>query len=449
MKRVLTILFIFLISSLQAQTTWEALPSHPDGSGFTGLVVSQNGDLFAATGSYSYPSTIGGISRSTDGGTSWDKVFPAYIARTIEITTDGTLFASIWDYPNSNEGIYRSTDNGSTWQPMYITTNSNEHFFSIKDAGSGVMYAGARYGVLASFDGGSTWGYDASFPVGETWVWDVEAAGGTIFAASAAGTYSKSLLNWDLMQGVSAGDTVICLTPPINSTSNGGSTLTNLIFGGSQKGRIYSAIVYPLANFAIVYASLVYKVFALFNLNNSIIFASRALKSAADGLDGDTTGTGIMISYDGVNWIYDSDGLPSDATIDVFASNNTLRGSMTVYAGAFQNSSDGAKIYKKEYTIATNVKNEKAAVPEYTLSQNYPNPFNPTTEINFRLPRQSFVNLEIYNMLGEKVSTLVSKYLSPGNYNIEWNAADFPSGVYFYRIKADNFNLVKKMLLLR
>ncbi len=449
MKKVLTILFIFLAGPLWAQSTWEALPSHPDGSGFTGLVVNQTGDLFAATGSYNYPSAIGGISRSTDGGTSWNKVFPAYIARTIEITSEGTLFASIWDYPNANEGIYRSTDNGSTWQPMYITSNSNEHFFSIKDAGGGVMYAGTRYGVLVSFDAGSTWDYDASFPVGETWVWDVEAAGGTIFAASAAGTYSKSLLNWDLMPGIAAGDTVICLTPPVNSAYTRGSNLSDLIFGGSQKGRIYSAAVYPLGTFAIVYASLIYKMFALFNLNNAIIFASRAHKSAADVLDGDTTGTGIMMSYDGVNWFYDSDGLPSDAVIDVFASNDISRGTMTVYAGAFENSADGAKIYKKEYSVPTNVKNDQSAAEEYELSQNYPNPFNPTTEINFRVPHKALVTLDIYNTLGEKVSTLVSNDLNPGSYNVEWNAADFPSGVYFYRIKAGNFSLVKKMLLVR
>ena len=91
-----------------------------------------------------------------------------------------------------------------------------------------------------------------------------------------------------------------------------------------------------------------------------------------------------------------------------------------------------------------------AGIPSYyTLSQNYPNPFNPTTTIEFALPRSGLIKLEIYNILGEKVSTLVSKHLMAGNYKYEWDAKDLASGLYFYRMESSDFVESRKMLLIR
>jgi flagellar hook assembly protein FlgD len=85
----------------------------------------------------------------------------------------------------------------------------------------------------------------------------------------------------------------------------------------------------------------------------------------------------------------------------------------------------------------------------FSLSQNYPNPFNPSTKISFFIPKEAFVKLEIYNSTGEKVSTLVSENLTAGNYKYEWNAKSLPSGIYFYKMTADNFVQTRKMILLK
>jgi hypothetical protein len=85
----------------------------------------------------------------------------------------------------------------------------------------------------------------------------------------------------------------------------------------------------------------------------------------------------------------------------------------------------------------------------YYLQQNYPNPFNPSTTIQFSIPEQSFVKLEIFNSLGEKAAALVSEELNAGNYKYEWNAEGLPSGIYFYRISTNNFSEMKKMILLK
>src|SRR5690554_1539790 len=86
---------------------------------------------------------------------------------------------------------------------------------------------------------------------------------------------------------------------------------------------------------------------------------------------------------------------------------------------------------------------------DFALYQNYPNPFNPSTAIKFSLSGNSFVKLEVFNSLGEKVETLVSENLSPGSYEYEYKAGELSGGVYFYRISADNFTQTKKFMLLK
>lgn len=83
------------------------------------------------------------------------------------------------------------------------------------------------------------------------------------------------------------------------------------------------------------------------------------------------------------------------------------------------------------------------------LFQNSPNPFNPGTIIGFRLPRQAFVQLEIFDIIGRRVSTLVSQRQNVGVYNYSWIPEGLPSGVYFYRLTADRDIQTKKLMLLK
>jgi type IX secretion system substrate protein len=89
-------------------------------------------------------------------------------------------------------------------------------------------------------------------------------------------------------------------------------------------------------------------------------------------------------------------------------------------------------------------------IPElYSLNQNFPNPFNPTTSIRFAIPRSGLVKLLVYDMLGREVATLVNANLEAGEYNIDFNASDLPSGVYFYRLTAGDFTDTRKMTLIK
>ncbi len=86
---------------------------------------------------------------------------------------------------------------------------------------------------------------------------------------------------------------------------------------------------------------------------------------------------------------------------------------------------------------------------KYSLSQNFPNPFNPATKIKFSIPDNAFAKLVIYDALGKEVETLVNEQLNAGSYESDWNASNFPSGVYYYKLTTDNFIQTKRMVLLK
>ena len=101
--------------------------------------------------------------------------------------------------------------------------------------------------------------------------------------------------------------------------------------------------------------------------------------------------------------------------------------------------------------VSTDIEDDNVFIlPQaFELHQNYPNPFNPTTEISFTIPKNSNVTLEIFNILGQKVSTLVDGYKSVGTHTVTWDASKFASGMYLYRLKADEFFSKKKMTLIK
>ena len=104
---------------------------------------------------------------------------------------------------------------------------------------------------------------------------------------------------------------------------------------------------------------------------------------------------------------------------------------------------DGTIEYSNE--IAVNV-----TIPlEFALEQNYPNPFNPTTKIKYQLPKAGFVTLKVYDVLGEEIVTLVNEEKQTGNYEVNFDAKNLSSGIYFYKLQAGDFVETRKMVVLR
>ncbi len=125
-----------------------------------------------------------------------------------------------------------------------------------------------------------------------------------------------------------------------------------------------------------------------------------------------------------------SDGNPASVSLD-YSSNYSGNASFTMTS--------------EEVTVV----NKNIELNSFKLNQNYPNPFNPSTTINFVVPYQTRVTLKVYNVLGSEVATLVNGEKPAGSYNVNFNAGNLASGVYFYQLKANNFISTKKLMLIK
>jgi hypothetical protein len=107
-------------------------------------------------------------------------------------------------------------------------------------------------------------------------------------------------------------------------------------------------------------------------------------------------------------------------------------------------------IWRRSLSEVIGIKNISTKIPVSTaLYQNYPNPFNPSTIIKFDIKNPGFFSLKIYNSSGSEIETLVNSNLSTGTYEVNWNASEYASGIYFYVIRSGNFMESKKMLLIK
>jgi len=115
------------------------------------------------------------------------------------------------------------------------------------------------------------------------------------------------------------------------------------------------------------------------------------------------------------------------------------------------NGSDLVNLTKYIYTYSssTDVTETSENIVDYNLSNNYPNPFNPSTKIEFRTAESGFVSLKVYDVLGKSIAILVNEIKPAGKYQVNFDARNLPSGVYFYKLESGNFVETRKMLLMK
>ena len=151
-------------------------------------------------------------------------------------------------------------------------------------------------------------------------------------------------------------------------------------------------------------------------------------------------GTIISTIDGGQSWNYQSSMTRDPINIVTFIDENI--GYVAGAWGTILKTTNGGITFVEEEEI-----NEMPT--DFTLSQNYPNPFNPSTKIQYSLPQSSNVIIKIYDILGNEIETLIKEEQPAGTYEVTWNAANLPSGIYFYHIKTRYFIETKKMILLK
>jgi hypothetical protein len=154
----------------------------------------------------------------------------------------------------------------------------------------------------------------------------------------------------------------------------------------------------------------------------------------------------VSVSDDTLKFDFDPDTKDLTLTAPDYADVFTVFITVTDDSGA---TAEGSFYVNVTYDPSA-IENLENGIPtSYVLKQNYPNPFNPTTHIKFGIPQAGDVLVEVYNLLGQKIVTLFDGYKSAGYHVVDFDASNLPTGIYFYRIKADRFQNVKKMMLVK
>lgn len=152
-------------------------------------------------------------------------------------------------------------------------------------------------------------------------------------------------------------------------------------------------------------------------------------------------GTNLLQNY--IKYLYSNPHLTLGEAVDSVINN-------TSFSHRKQYNIFGDPSITLKYDITAGIYPPVTSIPsEYKLEHNYPNPFNPSTIIRFSLPKDDFVQLKVYDVLGNEISTLINRRIKAGRHEVEFNAEDLSSGIYFYSLKASNFKQTYKMVLIK
>ncbi len=384
----------------------------------------------------------------------------------------------------THDQILRSANGGLNWTVVSPSPTSLADFYSIKmiDANTGFI-CGSRSAVYKTTNSGLNWDslIIPNMPAGLilSKVDFVNAQTGWIFARYLTGNDSTIFkttnggINWFRQKlGTATGSEntiyaanmldenngwVLNSKPRPWKTTNGGITWDSTALSDNYlAGSLYGIKMFnTLTGYCVGSNNKVYKttnggttpwISVGFTSSTIITLYSLEFVSSLEGVVMGTYGTSYYTSNGGASWINTSSFSSLD---DIYGSYLTSDGKL--FAVTLVN----ACIFKNSNMISVGISNNIQEIHrEYKLMQNYPNPFNPTTRIRFEIPlskggSKGVVLLKIFDILGKEVMTLINESLQPGTYEAEWNASQFSSGIYFYKLTTEGFNETKKMVLIK
>ena len=417
------------LSTFDDFNTWRTKISYP----FHDVFFINKNKGFAAGGGYGFhQSPWGNLWLTEDGGITWS----------MNTNTLGGIIKSCI-FVNDSEGFIlggggfqKTTDGGNNWETV---TSPDGYSWSIND----ICFINTKIGWLSGIYSDSLSSGAAIFSTsnyGENWdlVWkypdtdmnsyslySIHAINTTVWAVGESGLIVKYTEQdqWQLQTGY----TDLPLNDVFFSDEDHG-----WITGGYLNDQDFQSILLKTRDGGSNWQEI-----PDINYQINDMFFADSLHGWAVG--NDTSDYGMIIeTYDGgENWTTQVDDLSAPLTAihfkDGFGWSVGGKGLVLRYDGLTWVDQSTGKTYPDKFN----------------LSQNYPNPFNPSTKIKFALPKPENVKIDVYNTLGQKIETLLNQQMKAGHHEVEFNAQNLSSGLYYYRIEAGEFQDVKKMILLK
>lgn len=358
----------------------------------TGIRRTIFGIQFPSSGSVGFAGTTNKTLRTSNGGASWDTTVLRG-GHSISFINSNTGFAlNIYSYPGQFI-IYKTINAGLSWDslgtPIYSPGAMNKIFFVNENTG---------------FISGNTW---SSF---------MNVTVPFIMKTTNSG------LNWSMSYSGPSSPYVASSIGDIYFIGDNG-------FGLGFNGPASTPYLYKTSN-----SGLNWMLIQLPQIMASVKFINLNTGWLC-GQDGRI----LFSSNGGSNWSDQTSGVTVKLNEAFMVNQNT--GYIAGQGGTILKTTNGGVTALQPISII---------IPEkFGLKQNYPNPFNPSTKISFDVPKQSLVKIYVYDLLGREIENIVNETLQPGTYEIDFNAIDFPSGVYYYILKSAGFIETKKMVVLK
>ncbi len=393
MKKTITILMFLVLMSSTVFGQWTQI----------GTITSKINSFYTNGGIIyvCYGSSSGGVQQSTDQGVTWTSFggsgYPCYSVA-IKNSTSAVIGRE-----NGIMYFYQSsyfTLSNVTWQTKSVIYDGTN------------FYAGTSAGVYKSTNNGANW---TGLGLNATNVVSLVKSGNNMWAGCVTGVYysTDAGSNWTL-----------------TSLPNGASVNTIML---NTNGDLWVGTNQRVCrstnsgvNFTTIFTDTAYSII----VNGGYMF--EGVQSGVKRIIEIAPGVYQTAKRNG--------GFPSPIP--------------TVYAITITNNyliaGTGNGMWRAPYNYVTDVEKIQTEAPtKYSLSQNYPNPFNPSTTIRYQVPIEGSVKFKIYDIAGKEVETLVNEQKSPGTYEVNWNASQYSSGVYFYKIETESFTDTKRMILIK
>ena len=366
------------------------------------------------------------VRKTTNGGVTWENgnPNPGVITGDIYNIYAWSANDAICTTSPGATFIYKTSNGGTTWTQVYTLAggfiNGLQMISATEGYGEGDP-VGGKWTIVKTTDGGNTWNRMATEPtqVGSEAGWNNSfyITGSNIwFGTSATKVYHSTDLGVTWTSGVTTGSasTFAVHFNDANNGLTGGTAMLKTVDGGTT----WTATTIPGASGSLDGISGIGTDYWAIRTGTDVY------RTTNQGGTWTTAYTVTGAAFNDIDIISGTGGCPTGWAV---GTGTIVRLGTTV----------GITSYSSE-------------IPEsYLLKQNFPNPFNPTTNINFTIPSSGFVTLKVYNMAGMEVASLINETKTAGSYVVGFNAANLPSGAYFYRLETNNFTDTKKMLLIK